>query len=84
MCVQLFSVDPEFDSTYKSNMIVYSDGTVNWVPPGIFNLACQLDITWFPFDEQLCYFKVSLPLLNFIIIPKLKRHTKNITKIINE
>jgi hypothetical protein len=53
-----FSVDSSFDSTYPTNMVVYSDGTVNWIPPGIFIISCKIDILWYPFDEQYCYFKV--------------------------
>ena len=39
------SVDTEFDSTYKVNLLGYSDGTINWIPPGIFKVSCQIDIT---------------------------------------
>uniref|UniRef100_A0A915B4C8 Uncharacterized protein n=1 Tax=Parascaris univalens TaxID=6257 RepID=A0A915B4C8_PARUN len=51
------SVDSTFDSTYKVNVISYSDGSVSWIPPGIFKVSCKIDIYWFPFDEQICYFK---------------------------
>nr|QOR60934.1 nicotinic acetylcholine receptor alpha subunit 16 [Necator americanus] len=51
------SVDANFDSTYQTNMIVYSDGKVHWVPPGIFKISCKINIEWFPFDEQQCKFK---------------------------
>uniref|UniRef100_A0A0N5AK20 Neur_chan_LBD domain-containing protein n=1 Tax=Syphacia muris TaxID=451379 RepID=A0A0N5AK20_9BILA len=51
------SADEDFDSTFKSNLVVYSDGTVNWIPPGIFKASCKIDITWFPFDDQSCYLK---------------------------
>ncbi|KAJ1357957.1 hypothetical protein KIN20_016235 [Parelaphostrongylus tenuis] len=51
------SVDPAFDSTYRVNLINYHDGVVNWVPPGILKISCKLDIYWFPFDEQICFFK---------------------------
>ncbi|CAJ0591854.1 unnamed protein product [Cylicocyclus nassatus] len=51
------SVDPNFDSTYPTNMIVYNDGKVHWVPPGIFKISCKINIEWFPFDEQQCKFK---------------------------
>ena len=70
-----------------SSLIVYSDGKVEQIPPGIFmstckvfnlyilyfifqstckvdilvfNLSCkiiQVDMTWFPFDEQICDLK---------------------------
>lgn len=51
------SVDSAFDSTYQTNMVVYSTGDVHWVPPGIFKISCKIDIQWFPFDEQKCFFK---------------------------
>ena len=35
------SVDSSFDSTYPSNLVVYSDGTVNWIPPGIFKFPAR-------------------------------------------
>ncbi|VDK32324.1 unnamed protein product [Gongylonema pulchrum] len=40
-----------FDSTYKSQMLVYSNGDVTWIPPGIFRTSCKIDVTWFPFDD---------------------------------
>uniref|UniRef100_A0A914X1F6 Uncharacterized protein n=1 Tax=Plectus sambesii TaxID=2011161 RepID=A0A914X1F6_9BILA len=51
------SVDSAFDSTFPVNMLGYNDGTVTWIPPGIFKVSCKIDITWFPFDEQHCHFK---------------------------
>uniref|UniRef100_A0A915AFR8 Uncharacterized protein n=1 Tax=Parascaris univalens TaxID=6257 RepID=A0A915AFR8_PARUN len=36
---------------------VYSNGQINWIPPGIFRASCSIDITWFPFDDQSCYLK---------------------------
>jgi nicotinic acetylcholine receptor len=54
------SVDKEFYSVYHTNVVVYADGTVNWVPPGILRFSCKMDITFFPFDEQLCWMKVRV------------------------
>uniref|UniRef100_A0A914XFN7 Uncharacterized protein n=1 Tax=Plectus sambesii TaxID=2011161 RepID=A0A914XFN7_9BILA len=51
------SVDDNFDSTYPSNFIVQSDGSVSQVPPGILKSSCKIDITWFPFDDQMCFLK---------------------------
>lgn len=51
------SVDSSFDSSYPSNMIVYSDGSIIWIPPGIFQISCKINIKWFPFDEQNCFLK---------------------------
>ncbi|VDM80685.1 unnamed protein product [Strongylus vulgaris] len=47
-----FRANDRFDSSYKSNLVVYSSGEVNWIPPGIFRITCKMDITMFPFDEQ--------------------------------
>lgn len=54
-----FSANDNFDSTFKSNLLVYNTGEVNWIPPGLLKFSCKLDITWFPFDEQICGLKVS-------------------------
>ncbi|VDN26685.1 unnamed protein product [Cylicostephanus goldi] len=51
------SAAEDFDSTFKSNLLVYSSGDVNWIPPGVLKFVCKLDVTWFPFDDQVCYLK---------------------------
>ncbi|CAJ0957012.1 unnamed protein product, partial [Mesorhabditis belari] len=51
------SANEDFDATFKSNEVVYNTGEVNWVPPGIFRASCKMDITYFPFDEQICFLK---------------------------
>ena len=52
--VLINSASEEFDPTFKTNIIVYSDGTCVYIPPGIFQTTCTIDITWFPFDDQSC------------------------------
>ena len=32
-------------------------GSCTYIPPGIFKSTCQIDITWFPFDDQNCDMK---------------------------
>ena len=39
------------------NMVVYNDGTLTQLPPGIFTSSCPIDIKWFPFDDQTCIMK---------------------------
>ncbi|XGW27903.1 hypothetical protein V3C99_008029 [Haemonchus contortus] len=51
------SADPQFDSSFQSNVLVYPDGMVNWIPPGIFRISCRIAVAWFPFDEQECFLK---------------------------
>lgn len=34
---------------------VSSKGVVNWMPGGKFVTSCQLDITYYPFDDQVCH-----------------------------
>lgn len=52
-----FSAAEDFDSTFKSNLLTYHTGTVVWIPPGVLKFVCQLDVTWFPFDDQVCEMK---------------------------
>ncbi|KHJ41165.1 Cation transporter family protein [Trichuris suis] len=51
------SVDANFQSYFPSNMIVYHNSQVSWIPPAILQSSCKLDITWFPFDDQQCCLK---------------------------
>uniref|UniRef100_A0A915J6H1 Neurotransmitter-gated ion-channel ligand-binding domain-containing protein n=1 Tax=Romanomermis culicivorax TaxID=13658 RepID=A0A915J6H1_ROMCU len=51
------NVDSNFDSTYHSNVVVYSNGKIVWIPPGNLRSSCNIDIKWFPFDDQKCYLK---------------------------
>nr|XP_027219382.1 neuronal acetylcholine receptor subunit alpha-7-like [Penaeus vannamei] len=51
------SADEGFDGTYQTKVVVSSDGTCLYIPPGIFKSTCKIDITWFPFDDQRCKMK---------------------------
>lgn len=51
------SADEGFDGTYPTNVVVRSNGSVVYIPPGIFKSTCKIDITWFPFDDQRCEMK---------------------------
>ena len=53
----LLSASEAFDGTYQTNVVVTSDGKCAYIPPGIFKSSCQIDITWFPFDDQDCEMK---------------------------
>ncbi|GBL76051.1 CHRNA7-FAM7A fusion protein [Araneus ventricosus] len=51
------SADEKFDGTYHTNVVVRSNGSCTYIPPGIFKSTCKIDITWFPFDDQRCKMK---------------------------
>uniref|UniRef100_A0A914D8C3 Uncharacterized protein n=1 Tax=Acrobeloides nanus TaxID=290746 RepID=A0A914D8C3_9BILA len=51
------SVAEDFNTIFPTNLVVYYNGIVNWIPPGVFQLSCRIDVTWFPFDEQVCFMK---------------------------
>ncbi|CAI2352164.1 unnamed protein product [Caenorhabditis sp. 36 PRJEB53466] len=51
------SADPQFDSRFASNLLVYPNGLVNWMPPGLYRLSCKIQVVWFPFDVQECFLK---------------------------
>ncbi|XP_077446502.1 neuronal acetylcholine receptor subunit alpha-7-like [Stigmatopora argus] len=51
------SADDDFDSTFKTNVLVNSSGFAEYLPPGIFTSTCSVDVRWFPFDVQKCVLK---------------------------
>ncbi|KAM3185443.1 hypothetical protein ACTXT7_006333 [Hymenolepis weldensis] len=54
MFTTLLSVDGEFEATFKPNVVLQSDGHVLWIPPIIYKTSCEIDVKYFPFDEQTC------------------------------
>ena len=81
----LFSADEKFDGTYQTNVVVSNEGSCLYVPPGIFKSTCKIDITWFPFDDQMCDlkfgswtysgWKVRKALLFFYLLNKYNVHS---------
>ncbi|RCN38127.1 Neurotransmitter-gated ion-channel ligand binding domain protein [Ancylostoma caninum] len=51
------SADEHFDASFPVNFVVSWNGDVLWAPPGIVKFSCDLSMTWFPFDEQMCFLK---------------------------
>jgi len=41
----------------KSNTIITSHGDVFWSPPTKLHSRCKIDVSFFPFDDQLCTLK---------------------------
>ena len=41
----------------QSKAMVRHDGNVFWPPPAKFRSSCKIDITFFPFDDQICKMK---------------------------
>ncbi|OQV23549.1 Acetylcholine receptor subunit beta-like 1 [Hypsibius exemplaris] len=57
--VLLTNTDGKFGPSYKSNVVIYSTGTVNWMPPFIYKSSCQIEVKNFPFDQQTCEMRFS-------------------------
>lgn len=53
----MYSADGNYDVRYKPNILVYSTGKIMWIPLTIFQSSCNVDVTYFPFDQQMCIMK---------------------------
>lgn len=40
-----------------SKAILYSDGSITWSRPGMIKSTCVFDLTYFPYDQQICQLK---------------------------
>ena len=52
MCIYSCSVGPETPTIDNAMAVIYSDGTVTWIPPMTVKATCQSDGN-FPFDTQV-------------------------------
>ena len=51
--VVLFNnADGKYEVSFKSNVVVYHDGSMNWVPPAIYKSSCYIDVKFFPFGKR--------------------------------
>ncbi|RXG59565.1 Acetylcholine receptor subunit beta-like 1 [Armadillidium vulgare] len=55
--VRKLRADGNYEVRYKSNVLIYPNGEVLWVPPAIYQSSCTIDVTYFPFDQQTCLMK---------------------------
>ena len=39
---------------FKTNLIVESNGRTVWMSPATFKSSCDISVTFFPFDSQVC------------------------------
>ncbi|CAF4634926.1 unnamed protein product, partial [Didymodactylos carnosus] len=46
-------------SQISTNVMVNSEGMVEWLSTGIFRSSCSVDVRYFPFDEQNCTLKFA-------------------------
>ena len=54
---QLFSADGNFEVTLATKATLWFNGLVEWKPPAIYKSSCEIDVEYFPFDEQTCVMK---------------------------
>ena len=40
-----------------TNIVLNYDGSIFWSRPGLIKSTCTFDLTYFPYDKQLCYLK---------------------------
>ena len=40
-----------------ARLVVKHDGNVSWLNPVIYTSSCEIDITFFPLDDQTCELK---------------------------
>ena len=51
------SADGNYEVTLMTKATLRHDGQVIWKPPAIYKSSCEIDVEWFPFDEQSCVMK---------------------------
>ncbi|KAF5400988.1 hypothetical protein PHET_05488 [Paragonimus heterotremus] len=46
--------DERLKESREAGLLVYSDGSILWLQQALFKSTCQVEITYFPFDSQVC------------------------------
>lgn len=51
------NADGDYHITTMTKATLYHHGLVKWEPPAIFKSSCDINVRYFPFDEQTCWLK---------------------------
>ncbi|XP_018369529.1 PREDICTED: acetylcholine receptor subunit alpha-like [Trachymyrmex cornetzi] len=51
------NADGNFEVTLATKATLNYTGRVEWKPPAIYKSSCEIDVEYFPFDEQTCMMK---------------------------
>ncbi|XP_055507894.1 neuronal acetylcholine receptor subunit alpha-2-like [Leucoraja erinacea] len=51
------NADGDFAVTHLTKAQLFHSGRVKWTPPAIYKSSCNIDVTFFPFDQQNCTMK---------------------------
>jgi len=55
------SKDGSFDVSLMTNVLVWFNGTIEWLPPTLYKSSCTIKIAMFPFDQQSCEIHLISP-----------------------
>nr|XP_039271329.1 acetylcholine receptor subunit beta-like [Styela clava] len=48
------SKDDKFDVSLRTDVLVYPNGMMEWMPPSLYISSCEIEVSLFPFDWQNC------------------------------
>uniref|UniRef100_A0A1I8H157 Neur_chan_LBD domain-containing protein n=1 Tax=Macrostomum lignano TaxID=282301 RepID=A0A1I8H157_9PLAT len=51
------NADGRYEVSWQPNILIFSSGTILWVPPAIYKSSCTIHVQYFPFDQQECEMK---------------------------
>uniref|UniRef100_G3U289 Neuronal acetylcholine receptor subunit beta-4 n=1 Tax=Loxodonta africana TaxID=9785 RepID=G3U289_LOXAF len=51
------NADGTYEVSVYTNVVVRSNGSIQWLPPAIYKSACKIEVKHFPFDQQNCTLK---------------------------
>ncbi|XP_064471220.1 acetylcholine receptor subunit alpha-like [Ornithodoros turicata] len=51
------NADGNFEVTLSTKAQLSYEGRIQWKPPAIYKSSCEIDVEYFPFDEQTCLMK---------------------------
>ncbi|CAH0390559.1 unnamed protein product [Bemisia tabaci] len=51
------NADGNYEVTIMTKAIIHHTGKVVWKPPATYKSFCEIDVEYFPFDQQTCFMK---------------------------
>ncbi|VEL35176.1 unnamed protein product [Protopolystoma xenopodis] len=53
------NADGKYEVSWNPNIIIHDKGETLYVPPSIYKSSCEIDVNYFPFDQQTCDMEIG-------------------------
>ncbi|CAM1330534.1 nAChRa1 (predicted) [Pycnogonum litorale] len=77
------NADGDYAVTIMTKAVLHYNGRVEWKPPAIYKSSCEINVEYFPFDQQTCHMKFGSWSYDGLKVDLVHKHSINRSNIVD-